>query len=246
MFRLVRYRFYLKYLCLFLAYMFASFCGHAQSTFHFRFMDAATGVRVIPTTLTITPRVSKEKEIIIDKKDISANGEIEVQQKDGVYDIGVEAKGYKQIHTWFEVRQQKLKVNIKLDPEKPVSVLTHDFIGALHTKNAMVVTGFVVDDAAGKPLTGVMISTIDDEVNTYTDSNGYYLLRIPLANDREGITRRGTLLFEKSKYTTEIRQQFDMWGNGDMILPVRMQKGSGEHVVNILEKREPYRETIQP
>ena len=96
----------------------------------------------------------------------------------------------------------------------------------------------MVDDLTGLPMDKVIVYSGDEVAKAETNANGFFQLILPLPEDEKSIINRGKLLFEKNGYTTELRQNFDMWPNGDAIFQVRMKKGSGLHKVNIIQKRE--------
>lgn len=223
-----------------------TYSSRAQSAFIFRFADVQTGVRVIPDQVLLTLRGEEKKTYLLTRSQISDSGTTKLNVQDGTYNIEVNAVGYKTITTWFEMNRKELKVNFKLDRLFPEPQLMPDHIGKFRRKDATVVTGIVINEVTGLPMPGVVVSSLDKIAQTTTDSTGHYLLQLPLALNEQEIEQRGTLIFSMNGCTTEIRSRFDMWPNGDLILPVRMRIGSGENKVDVIEKREIHREMAQP
>lgn len=235
-----------KRIAIIITLFFGSIYATAQSTFIFRFEDAQTGVRVIPKRLLLTSRNSEKTTYTLTNKQISDSGISKVNVPDGTYDIEVEADGYKLMNTWFEMQAKELKVRMRLDSKQPNQQMTPDYLGKYRGKQIMVITGILTDETTGLPIAGATVAPADKIVTTTTDSKGHYLLLLPLAGNENELTQRGRLVFTKDGYTTEIRERFDMWPYGDLILPLRMSKGAGANTANVIEKREIHRELLKP
>lgn len=224
----------------------ASLCAHGQSTFFFRFEDAQTGIRVIPERVVLTSRNGEKNGYILAGKQITDSGTTKLSVADGIYDIEVTAGGYKTMTTWFEMQGKELKVRFKLDSKQPDRRLAPDYLNKYRGKDIMIITGTLTDEETGLPLAGVKVTTTDKIATTTTDSMGHYLLQLPLAQNESELGKRGTLIFTKDGYTTEIKERFDMWPHGDLILPITMHKGIGTNRTNVIEKREIHRELYKP
>lgn len=235
-----------KHIATAIALFAGSLCATAQSTFIFSFEDAQTGVRVVPERVLLTSRNSEKTKYLLTSMQISDSGISRVNVPNGTYDIEVEADGYKLMSTWFEMQAKELKVRMRLDSKHPNQQMTLDYLGKYRGKQIMVITGTLTDETTGLPLAGVTVTSADKIVATTTDSTGHYLLLLPLAENENELTQRGILIFTKDGYTTEIRERFDMWPNGDLILPLRMSKGAGANTANVIEKREIHRELLKP
>jgi hypothetical protein len=209
-----------------------------HSRLQIRFLDVATGYALIPEVVEIQKRGAEASSILRSKKnDIADNGTMEATLPNGTYDISVRKTGYLPMATFFELNNNDLKVNFNLEPFYPRSELSPQYLSSLHRTDALVVVGFVVDDVSGKPLSGVQVQPKDNIVSTRTDENGYFQFLLPLPDVKASIAKRNELLFQKSGFTTEVRKNFDMWPNGDMMLQIRMKKGGGIHEERILLAR---------
>lgn len=207
------------------------------SSFNIRFFDEGTGIKIIPENITIVQRGDVKINLRFNKKQISKNGTILIPIDNGTYDITVEAQGFKPMSSYFKLGNQSLKVNFNLVPIVPTKELSSNYIQPLHRPDAMIVVGFVVDDYSGNPLDSVLIYSEDKKAKTYSKKNGFYQLVLPLPESEKTAAARGTVYFKKKNYTTEVRQNFDIFPNGDIIIPMRLTKGTGVNRVEIIQKR---------
>ncbi|GEM_PF-1266520 len=208
-----------------------------SSGFNLRFLDEATGIAVVPETIEIRNK-NGGKTSQISKEQVAQNGTASIKLDNGFYDITVKAQGYEPMSSHFQLDNQMLDVNFNLVPLNPAKELSSKYIQSFHRKDAMVIVGFVADDATGKPIDNVSVYSKDKRAETVSKTNGFFQLILPLAENENVVEGRGTLLFAKGNYTTEVRENFDMWPNGDMILQIRMKKGTGNHTEDIINGRE--------
>lgn len=218
----------------------------SDSRFLFRFYDDETWVRVVPSEVILRKQPDGIVNNTLTQKQIAANGTAIIDVEDGRYDVEVKAPGYHNMSSWFVMKGQPLRVNFSLIPVKKHKELSAGYLAEQHRAQCMTITGYLTDTDTGLPLSGVTISTEDKVATATSDSNGYYLLQIPIAANIKVVAARYFLRFSKVGYTTEERTNFDAWSKGDMILRLRMQKGSGCHQEAMLKKREPIQETLQP
>lgn len=218
----------------------------SDSRFLFRFYDEETWVRVVPKEVILRKQPDGIVSYTLTGKQLAENGTAVVDVEDGNYDVEVKAPGYHDMSSWFKMKGQPLRVNFSLIPEKKRTVLSPAFIAQQHMAQYMTITGYLTDAPSGLPLAGVTVATGDKAATTKSDSNGYYLLQVPLAANAAGIPARYFLRYTKAGYTTEERHHFDAWSKGDLILRLRMQRGGGYHEEPLLKKRQPIQETLQP
>lgn len=215
-----------------------------QSGFNFRFLDEGTGMAVRPDKVEIKKKSDGKSFTQITKEQIDPSGTTSIKLPNASYNISVSAQGYEPMSSFFTLDNQILDVNFNLVPLNPKKELSSAYIQSFHRQDAMVIVGFVVDDAAGKPLDNVEIYSADKKSKTFSKSNGFFQLILPLAEKENAVEDRGTLFFEKGNYTTEVRQNFDMYPNGDIILQIRMNRGSGINKTDILQTRKANREIL--
>lgn len=215
----------------------------SPSGFNLRFQDEGTGLAVVPDNIEVRGK-NGGKALQISKEQIAANGTASVKLDNGPYDITVKAPGYEPMSSSFQLNNQMLDVNFNLVPLNPAKELSSEYIQSFHRKDAIVIVGFIADNATGKPIENVEVRSADKKAKTFSKSNGFFQLTLPLAENENIVEERGTLFFEKASYTTEVRQNFDMWPNGDLILQVRMKKGTGLSKEDILPTRKANREIL--
>lgn len=225
-----------------------SFSSFAQQGgtggFSFRFIDEVTGVRVLPQEVVVKERNNSNKKYKIEAENIAANGTTFLPVANGIYDISVSATGYKQLVTYFEVKNKRINVNFKMQPQTPPAEVSVDYIRSLHKADAMIITGYVVADEIGLPLDSVIVYSADKAARTVTDKRGYFKLVLPLPVLDAQVEMRNRIFFVRYGYTTEVRQRFDMWPDGDAMLKIRLTKGSGVHTVDVVKKRDPMRAVL--
>ncbi len=203
-----------------------------------RFLDVSTGYFVIPDEVIITQRENKEFAMTIPSEKIAENGTISISFVNGTYDITVNAPDYFSMSTFFLLSNDTLNVNFNLEPITTLNELTDTFIQSLQSKDAVVLTGVIVDDISGKPLNHVRVYLKDNTASTFSKENGYFILKANLPENESEKANRNIMLFEKDDYITEIRKNFDMWPYGDAIIQIRMNKGSGTHEAEIILSRQ--------
>lgn len=205
---------------------------------NFRFFDEITGYAVVPEYVEIIQRENGKSNKSISNRQISKNGSVLKRVANGVYDITVNAEGYKPMKTFFNLNDQTVNINFNLVPINPPNELSVSYIQSLHQTDAMVIVGSIVDDFTGKPLKKVEVYTADNIEKTYSNERGFFQLTIPLAEDDQKVELRGTIYFKLNNYITEVRGNFDMWPKGDYIFKIRMKKGSGTNREKVIQNRE--------
>ncbi len=205
-----------------------------QSRLNMRFLDVGTGTAVIPDFVEINLRGTGGKGLRSTKNDVADNGSLSVDLENGLYDITVRKAGYLPMSTFFDLKNNDLKVNFNLEPITEKEELSSQYITTLQRPDALVVVGYVVDDQSGKPLANVNVQPADKVAFAITDKNGFFQFHLPLPSVKESVAKRNKLYFQKEGYTTEVRSNFDIWPNGDMILQIRMRSGTGTHEEKIL------------
>jgi len=216
----------------------------SKGGFNFRFIDEVTGARVLPYEVIVNDRNNSNQKYRINAERVAANRTTFLPVPNGIYDITIHATGYKQVATYFEVKDKKINVNFKMEPQTPPAEVSVDYIRSLHKADAMVITGYVVADELGLPLDSVLVYSADKTARTITDKRGYFKLVLPLPVSDAQVAARNKVLFARYGYTTEVRQRFDMWPNGDAMLKIRLTRGSGVHTVDVVTKREPMRAVL--
>ncbi len=209
-----------------------------EGSLQLRFMDSRTGICLVPTTVILTQVGGAGYRIALPSTDLPLNHTMNIPLPRGIYEIAIRANGYKEMLTSLSIGQQLVNVNFHLDPDQDPYSLSSDFIETFHRPDALVATGTVVDDVTGLPLHGVDIRILDNTGSTQSDEKGHFQLAIPLPDKHVSTRNRNSLSFEKSGFTTEVRENFDMWPNGDMILIIRMLHGGGTNVERIIQKRD--------
>ncbi|GAA4470338.1 hypothetical protein GCM10023093_31440 [Nemorincola caseinilytica] len=221
--------------------------AYAQgSAFRFRFFNEQTGIRVIPEHMMVTSKANGDTAYKVEQGQVAANGTVTLPIPDGRYDVTVIAHGYEAMSTWLEVKQQTLNVNFRLVNKERVRELAPEYLRSIHRPDAVVITGFVIDDATGLPLSNVTVKAADGSASAVSDSGGLYRLILPLPTNKTELTGRDVLHFAQEGYTTEQRSHFDLWPDGDMILNIRMKQGAGSHSETIVTKREIHHELYEP
>jgi hypothetical protein len=208
-----------------------------HSRLYIRFLDVSTGYAVNPDAVDIQKRGGQAEIFRSSAKDTDPYGALEVTVPNATYDITVRKTDYLPMSTYFELYNNDLKINFNLEPLVPQKELSSKYIESLHRSDALVVVGYIVDDNSAKPLTGVKIFQEDKSTQTSSDKNGFFQFHVALPRKSDSISKRNSLVFQKNGYSTEIRRNFDMWPNGDMILQIRMKKGGGTHEEKILLNR---------
>lgn len=209
-----------------------------------RFFDQITGCSVVPENIEITPREPGKSNNIISNKQISKNGSVMKHLSNGLYDITVDAKGYKPLKTFFNLKDQTIYINFNLDPINIPKELSDSLIQSLHKTGIMAVVGCIVDEYKGAPLERVKINTSDEIVKTFSSKKGFFQIMIPLPESDDDAKLRGTIYFSLDQYITEVRENFDMWSNGDYVFKIKMIKGSGLNRVSVIDNREVSREIL--
>ncbi len=202
-----------------------------------RFLDEATGYAVIPFAVRVKHNDDARHDKVYSAREIASNGTLAVPTYGGKVDITVEAAGYEPMSSFFTLTDEDLKVNFNLVPLNPPSESTVAAIAAKHRPNAMVVTGFVVDDGTGRPVHGASVRALDRSATTTTDVRGFFSLVVPLPSGSTDLTSRNTVLFSMATYSVESYSNFDMWPEGDVIFQVRLKKGAETNHVNVLPNR---------
>lgn len=202
-----------------------------------RFLDEGTGYAVIPISIRITHRNDQSRNRTYSQSEVAITGSLVATVYGGTVDVVVQAVGYEPMASFFTVEGQTLNVNFNLVPLTPAPETTSSAIARLQRPNATVLVGFLVDDQTGQPMQGVAIATLDGSATVKTDARGFFALSVSLPTDATDLTRRNTVRFAKAGYVEESYSNFDMWPNGDVVLQVRLRKGSGLNHVNVLPNR---------
>ena len=192
-----------------------------------RFLDSETGYAIVPTRIEFRHHTKEDLNFHIDKDRIASNGTLGQSLENGIYDIAVFADGYKEMRTYFELIDQELNVNFNLVALSPRQEYDVNRINYLHQEESVTVLGFIVDDMSGQPIPGVQIKSHNNNLLGKTNAAGYFQFQLLLPHESERNVVVDKLFFEKDNYITEIRQNFDMYPNGDLILQLRMQLGTG-------------------
>jgi hypothetical protein len=208
------------------------------SSLNIRFLNALTGVAVIPELVEITKREDKAVQIRIPKEDLSKVVTLSIPLDNGTYDVVVTALGYVTMASYFQLQDKAQKVNFHLEPMAPVLELSTEYIQSFHRNDGMFLTGFIVDDATGRPIKEVEVYSLDKTAKSISSASGLFQIQIQLPSALNEVEKKNTLVFSASGYATEVRENYDMWPNGDAILQIRMKKGEGENREKIILRRE--------
>lgn len=210
-----------------------------QGGFYFHFRNASTGYSIVPDKIQIE-QLNKNNSIIdVLSNEIDKNAGVSITVPNGKYNIVVTKEGYKPMITTFTVNEKIIKANFNLVSLVPRYELSSQYIKSLNRSDAMIIVGFIVDDESGEPIQNVQVFSQDGKGKTSSDKNGFYQLILPLPENQNSISSRNVLVIQKIGYVTEIRQDFDMWENGDMILSFRLHKGTGANRESVITERKP-------
>jgi hypothetical protein len=209
--------------------------GVKKSELDLRFIDESTGFVITPDNVKINRRNGGSEEYF-DKTQRPIT--IQKQLENGLYDITVTANGYKPMSTYFDLQSQTVNVNFNMTPVAVPKELSVAYVQSLHSSNSMVLVGTTIDDVTGKPLSDVEIFSKDGVARSKSDKKGFFHIVVPLAYNKDQLKDRGVILYKKEKYKTEIRENFDMWPNGDAIVKIRMVRGNGQNRVRVIQDRE--------
>jgi len=227
---------------LLLLFVLAVLQGLAQNGgFNFRFVDEQTGIAVVPGYISIYQMEDAKVRYFFKKDSLPDNGTLSMLLPNGTYDITVNAKGYESMTANITIFNQNQIGGLgtwRLKPLTPVRELSVDYMRSVSKPDSMAFLGFVVDDSTGKPMQDVSVYTGDNVVITHTNEQGFYQLIFPLPAHQNDVENRGTILFAKDNYITEVYKDFNMWSKGNGGYNPRMKTGSGFDTIHEYKQEE--------
>lgn len=191
------------------------------------FRDSNTGYALLPQDVLLYDAETGQLVDQVVPSEITPDGAASLSLPEGMYWMLAATEGYQPITVkLFAGNADVSKYIINLDPLEAPAELQSSFINPLLRSDATLISGFVVDDRSGQPLSEVQISSPKTSATTVTDSRGYFRFYLP-ANQ---IT--GTFHLEKPGYISQERINIETWPEGDWQYRIRLKVGEGSEVIN--------------
>jgi len=169
----------------------------------------------------------------LDAAGIARGGRAALNLERGDYLISVAAGGYEPMSAKVVVNEDRLPpFEFHMEPLQRPSELEPGFMRALHRDGTHLVTGFITNESTGDPEAGVRVSAPAHNVETISDSRGFFLLPVPL-QDTSGVPRRyASVRFRKTGLRELTREYVELWSRGDTIHRIWMQPGKGTETID--------------
>lgn len=204
----------------------AAASGVEQGIMEVRFQDSETGYALCPDRVVVTDGAGSVCET-------AEHGVLELTVGD--YTLHADVLGYRASPIALSssaLPDGPKRVRIWVDPLQPPPELVPDRIRSLHGQDTMLLNGFVVDDASGKPLAEARVvcrpATTESPpgngvVETRTNERGYFELQAPCAGlEEDGAS--ATLSFTQSGYESHEVHDIQLWSGGDWTFRVRLSQ----------------------
>lgn len=193
------------------------------------FFDAGTGGRINPTIVTITVNGVDIGPATTSLRDVTGQVRSVLDRSKGDVQLQVSAPGFARAVIQCPAKDCVEKpLSVFMQPIQPPKQFQSAFVDRIRRANAMVVLGFVVDDDTGEPLSEAAVSVSLNAESSRTNSDGFFLLHIPIIRNTVGTNMQLTnLVFSQTGYQTEIRTGIEVWPNGDWQFRMRLHKGNG-------------------
>jgi hypothetical protein len=191
-----------------------------------RFLDSATGFGV-PAKITIQSSAESAQEF-------SANsaGRIALNLAPGDYTIVISSTNHLPMSAAIAVGESNPNLQFALDPiSRPTEILAKNIVAA-HRADATIFAGFISGEISGQALSGVRVVSLPSNVETTTDSRGFFQIAVPLQSDSERTTSPAKLVFSKSGFETQERQNLELSPFGDFVLQVSLKSGDGNEIID--------------
>lgn len=163
---------------------------------------------------------------------IDGTGRAEVRLPEGDYTISITSSKYQSMASALKVNALTPPLRFTLDPlDKPAALQSTNIV-PLRRTDATIFLGYVVDDQSGQPIENLNVSSSPSEATILTDASGFFHLAVPLQTDEEWRTSPAKLIFAKAGFVTQEHRRLELISNGDWIMRVRMNSGTGTNVVD--------------
>lgn len=159
----------------------------------------------------------------------TAAGRSQYELSAGDHEVEVAEPSHKALRTYVHIEPQSpLSVTIWLEPKNIPNELRDDIVAAKLRKGYTLIHGHVVNMTNGGPLAGARIHLENSAVETWSDSQGYFLLyaQAPAVNEAEEIPPADILVAEAPGHKT-YRLDNILLAEGDAHYIVDMEAGSG-------------------
>lgn len=203
-----------------------------------RWVDAATGYDLAPESVTIAAPGQSALEL----RPGTGRGRA-LTGPVGRREVQVTAAGYLPMSGWVDLQPGARPAVFLLEPMAPPDDLRPERIAGLWRSEATVFLGFLADAETGGPLEGVRVVSAPAGVATTSDARGYFQLHVPVQSAGAKAASPARLRFEKPGYGTHERTHLELWGNGDWVYRLRLERGGGRVTV---DERETRRWTTHP
>ncbi|MBA4146495.1 MAG: hypothetical protein H0X66_00145 [Verrucomicrobia bacterium] len=201
-----------------------------KSTVQIRFVDSATGYAVEPEVVSTRLHRAQAEQHFGKGQQIQP-GRASMALEHGSHTITAISQHHKAMSGELNVKETQLyPIYFLLDPIEEPRELHSDYIATLQRDDAMLIQGFIVDEATGEPLRDVRVSSIPSGVNTSTDGRGFFQFHIPLPTDFA--SEAPNLSFEKTGYRVEDREHLELWPRGDWAYQIRLERGNGRKIID--------------
>ncbi len=204
----------------------AAASGSEQGTLEVQFLDSETGFALCPDRVAVTDGSGSACETA---------GCSVVELSPGRHTLNADVAGYRISPIALSLSalpDGPKRVRIWVDPVLPPPELAPERIRSLHGQETMVLNGFVVDDASGKPLVDVEVvcrppknqpGSGNRTLETTTNERGYFELQAPCPGfEEDGAST--ALAFTKPGYETRDIHDIQAWPEGDWTFRVRLSQ----------------------
>lgn len=203
----------------------------AENAVRIRCVDSATGYDIQSALIE-----TQSSEAVIRQKRQSqpgAAGRARLELPPGQTGIVVSAPGYRHMAGAFAMSPDNpYTVVFHLDPLVPPREIQPDYLATLHRAEETVFVGYVVDDESGSPLADAILRAEPSGREAKTDARGYFQIHVPVQTLAEATQSPASLTISQDGFRTETHQYLELWSEGDWVYRIRLQRGTGENVVD--------------
>lgn len=199
-----------------------------------QFLDSATGRSIQPGRISARTGGSEASGMSADSVEADSTGRVFLNLPPGRHTLLVDDPAYGPVSAEVNVGDgSPYRLRFLLDPVEEPAEIRPENLAARRRPDAMLLQGFVVDDATGVPVTDVDVAFSPGSARGSTDERGYFSLYAPVT-EYEASTTVGasSLRFERAGYRTVRRENLELWPGGDWTYRIRLQRGEGEDVID--------------
>lgn len=146
------------------------------------------------------------------------SGRLTFSSAPGIYEVRVEAQGYRPLRSYFGIEPGKgFEVEVLLDPLQPAPELRPEQLESLLAGGTVAVFhGYIVHKQTAKPIGGVRVEARTAGVVGWSDARGYFSIQIPTSfrpNTETPPPDRNSSIRERGVQNIHIAEHFrDTWG----------------------------------